>query len=93
MDFISFLGSKITPEDLAGKAKLIIIGCGDPSMIKGYRNLLSTPFPVYADPKKETCEFGAVRISRQLTPPSLLQTPLWAVSIASYFLLISRGPR
>lgn len=67
MDFISFLGSKVKPEDLAGKAKLVVIGCGDPSMIKGYRDLLSTPFPVYADPKKETCEF---RRSREKTAES-----------------------
>lgn len=25
-------------------------------MIKGYRDLLKTPFPIYADPTKKTCE-------------------------------------
>jgi hypothetical protein len=87
MDFISFLGSKVKPEDLAGKAKLVIIGCGDPSMIKGYRNLLSTPYPVYADPNKETCESSTLleEDGRKLTFCSLLQTPLWAVSVAEPF--------
>lgn len=58
MDFISFLGSKVTPEMLEGKARLIIVGHGDSSMIKGYREMLGTPFPIYSDPTKQTCELA-----------------------------------
>ncbi|KAL8286206.1 hypothetical protein RQP46_004694 [Phenoliferia psychrophenolica] len=54
-DYISYLGTKITPAmlDEAG-VKLIIIGCGDSAMIKPYRALLETPFPIYADMSKKT---------------------------------------
>lgn len=55
-DYISYLGTRITPEALAAAGvKLIIIGCGDASLIKPYRELLSTPFPIYADLSKKTC--------------------------------------
>lgn len=36
MDFLSFLTTKLNPDLLAAhNVKLVVIGCGDPSMIKG----------------------------------------------------------
>ncbi|KAI5475058.1 hypothetical protein MNV49_002050 [Pseudohyphozyma bogoriensis] len=54
-DYITYLNSKVTPAMLeeAG-VKLVIIGCGNPSLIKPYRELLQTPFAIYADPSKKT---------------------------------------
>lgn len=49
-DFVAYLGSRVTPEQLAqSDVKLVIIGCGDWKVVKAYRELLETPFPVYAD--------------------------------------------
>ncbi|KAM0752035.1 hypothetical protein T439DRAFT_287409 [Meredithblackwellia eburnea MCA 4105] len=54
-EFIGFLDSRLKSEDLekAG-VKLVIIGCGEWEYIKPYRDLLQTPFPIYADPTKQT---------------------------------------
>lgn len=38
--------------------KLVIIGCGDSNFIQPYRDLLQTPFPIYADMTKKTCELS-----------------------------------
>ncbi|KAK4051180.1 hypothetical protein OIV83_003002 [Microbotryomycetes sp. JL201] len=55
MNFLSFLKSRVSPQDLAdANVKLIVIGNGDWSMIKGYREMLELPYPVYADAEKKT---------------------------------------
>lgn len=57
-DYVSYLGSKVTPKMLEDAGvNLYIVGCGDWHMIKSYRDLLDTPFKIFADPTKKTCEF------------------------------------
>ncbi|GAA6059253.1 hypothetical protein JCM10212_006646 [Sporobolomyces blumeae] len=56
-DFISYLTSKISQEDLAQhRLKLSVIGCGDWELIKPYVQNLGSPFDFYADPTKKTYE-------------------------------------
>ncbi|KAM0787580.1 hypothetical protein ACM66B_003650 [Microbotryomycetes sp. NB124-2] len=55
MDFLSFLKARVKPQDLAeANVQLLVVGNGDWSMIKGYREMLELPFAVYADPEKKT---------------------------------------
>lgn len=52
-DYVAALTRQIKPEQLAAaKAKLVILGCGDWGLIKGYAEMLKTPFPIYSDPSK-----------------------------------------
>ncbi|KAI5475059.1 hypothetical protein MNV49_002051 [Pseudohyphozyma bogoriensis] len=54
-DYVAYLSVKVTPAMLnAAGVKLAIIGCRGAELIKPYRELLETPFDVYADPDAKT---------------------------------------
>ncbi|KAK4056913.1 hypothetical protein OIO90_002163 [Microbotryomycetes sp. JL221] len=64
MDFLSFLKARVSLEDLQrADVKLIVIGNGDYTMIKGYREMLELPFPVYTDADKKT--YNALGMTRR----------------------------
>ena len=57
------LSAGISPSELAQKGiELVIIGCGDPVMIKDYASNTGSKYPIYADPSQSLYKlFGLVR--------------------------------
>lgn len=57
MEYVSALTKHLSPTVLSSRPspiRLIIIGCGSSKLLTPYKDLLSCPFPIYADPTKET---------------------------------------
>lgn len=62
---MSALSSKISPTELSSKnIDLVIIGCGDPSLIKAYAKDTGAKYPIYADPAQSL--FKAFGLGRTL---------------------------
>ena len=57
------LSTGIDPSDLSAKGiELVIIGCGDPVLIKDYAASTGAKYPIYADPSQKLYKlFGLVR--------------------------------
>lgn len=52
--YLKALITQLTPQVLArARARVVVIGLGSPSMIKGYRAHFECPFPVYTDPGRK----------------------------------------
>ncbi|KAH6707963.1 AhpC/TSA antioxidant enzyme-domain-containing protein [Leptodontidium sp. MPI-SDFR-AT-0119] len=71
-DYISSLPPHITPDTLStlpsGPARLVVIGCGDPSRILPYTTETSCEFPIFTDP---TCRLHErLRMKRSLAGSS-----------------------
>ncbi|BDD58052.1 hypothetical protein MPDQ_005302 [Monascus purpureus] len=86
-DYIRSLSSDdstLTPSSLStlppprGPAKLLVIGCGDPSRINAYKAESSCAFPVFTDPT--CCLHDKLQLKRSLSrgsDPSYTQNSLW----------------
>jgi len=60
---VTALSNGIDPTELSAKGiELVIIGCGDPVMIKDYASNTGAKFPIYADPSQSLYKLlGLVR--------------------------------
>lgn len=53
MDYLKYLSKAlniIKLEDLRPKVSIVVVGCGDPRLIDGYRCTTHWQFPIYTDP-------------------------------------------
>lgn len=96
-EFINALpAASVTPETLAAASpptKLVIIGCGEPSLIDDYRKRIGCPFDVYADPTRKlydtlgmitTLDMGDVR-------PDYQQSSTVGIVAGSFVAALSGG--
>ncbi|EJU02529.1 hypothetical protein DACRYDRAFT_106600 [Dacryopinax primogenitus] len=93
-DYVTQLGS-IREEALdAANVSLIVIGCGDRSVIPEYRERTEYRYPIYANPRKELyVALGMTRRTFHAAPPgeapkSYIRAGKWAYAIRG----IMKGP-
>ena len=62
-EYVRALSAEVNPSELSAKGiELIIIGCGDPVLIKDYVATTAAKYPIYADPSRSLYKlFGLVR--------------------------------
>ena len=73
------LSTQISPSELsANKQGLIIIGCGDYSLIKSYAKETDSKYPIYADPSQKLFKiFGLAKTLNQGTKPDYIPFGFW----------------
>jgi len=95
-DYISSLPPHITPATLStlpsGPARLVVIGCGDPSRILPYTTETSCEFPIFTDP---TCRLHEkLRMKRSLassSKPTYMKHSLFGLIMSSVRQMIWSG--
>jgi hypothetical protein len=62
-EYVRALSTGIDPSELSAQGiELVIIGCGDPVLIKDYATSTGAKYPIYADPSQSLYKlFGLVR--------------------------------
>ena len=51
-EFLRTLNAALPPSALPPHARLVVVGCGDPSMIRFYADASACTYPIYADPSR-----------------------------------------
>jgi hypothetical protein len=75
--------------------KIMIIGCGQPSMINYYRNFTQCPFPIYAEPSRKLFKKLGMNVSVNLgmRPPEYMKGTGTVPWLANQVKNIHRGLR
>ena len=73
------LSTQIHPSELSSKnLDLVIIGCGDPSLIKFYSKETDAKYPIYADPSQNLFRiFGLAKTVKLGKKPDYLPWGFW----------------
>lgn len=73
------LSKQIDPSELSARnLDLVIIGCGDPSLIKFYSKEADAKYPIYADPSQNLFKiFGLARTVKLGKKPDYLPWGFW----------------
>ncbi|ERT03014.1 hypothetical protein HMPREF1624_01318 [Sporothrix schenckii ATCC 58251] len=76
-------------------SQIVVVGCGDPSLIDMYVEVAECVFPVYADPTRRLYdEFGMVSTLSLGPPPAYMKhTNIWASSFRSIAQGLRQLPR
>lgn len=86
-DYLRTLSESISPSSLLRlpvSTFIVVIGCGDPSLIPSYAEASACRFPIYTDPKRQL--FGALGMSMTLAfgeKPGYMKRPMTTSVIAS----------
>ena len=87
-EYIRTLSSSITPQsllELETPSQIVIIGCGQPDLIRFYVKETDCPFPIYADPTKKI--YGLLGMTRTLSlgnkSPEYMQTSVLVNAVKS----------
>jgi hypothetical protein len=95
-EYLRTLCSSITPaslEALPTPTELVVIGCGDPSLINFYAETASCPFPIYAEPTKRL--YADLHMARTLNlgheRPAYMQKSLLHAIVASVLQSLRQG--
>lgn len=75
--------------------RIVVVGCGDPSLIDMYVEAAECAYPVYADPTRRLYdELGMVSTLAMGTPPAYMKhTNMWASSLRSIAQGLRQLPR
>lgn len=88
--YVGALSEALPPAELATmdpSTKLVVIGCGEPSLIEDYKKRTSCPFDLYADPSRETYQtLDFVSTLGAGSPPSYAKNPSFAHTAWTSFL-------
>lgn len=78
--YVEALSTQVDPSELAAKdIKLIIIGCGDYSLIKFYAQETKSKYPIYADPSRTLFKkFGLLMTTKLGKKPDYVPFGIWA---------------
>lgn len=95
-DFLRSLSADISLEDLRRLGKpttLVIVGCGEASLINDYVSYSKCPFPVYAEPSRTLYDkFGMTStFSQGPTKPEYQTSSLGQVMAKSFVQVVSAG--
>lgn len=73
------LSKQIHPSELSARnLNLVIIGCGDPSLIKFYSKETDAKYPIYADPSQNLFKiFGLAKTVKLGKKPDYLPWGFW----------------
>jgi hypothetical protein len=76
---VQALSKQIHPSEvLAKNLNLVIIGCGDPSLIKFYSKETDTKYPIYADPSQSLFKiFSLAKTIKAGKKPDYLPWGFW----------------
>lgn len=88
-DYLRTLCESITPDALLRlpiSTSIVVIGCGDPALIRMYTDATSCPFPIYTDPSRKLFDnLGMVKTLALGSRPSYLRQSM-AASVATSLL-------
>ena len=95
-DFLRSLSTSISPADLSALSKptsLIIVGCGEPALLKDYASHSSCSFPIYAEPTRKLYdELGMTStLSIGPTKPDYQSSSFGGVVAKSFIQTVSAG--
>ncbi|TKX22171.1 hypothetical protein C1H76_5604 [Elsinoe australis] len=96
-EYVRALMKDLPPKTLSGlepSTKLIVIGCGDPSLINDYKKRTNCEFDVYADPTRAT--YGALGFTVTLANggknPEYSDRSFLSVVASSFISNLTAGP-
>ena len=97
-EYLRTFSSSISPSALAGlptPTNIVVIGCGDPSLIPFYAETSSCSYPIYADPSRKLYESLGMTSTKSLGPkrPAYQQRSLLSICLESVVQILSRGRR
>ena len=95
-DFLSRLSEEVSKESLKAArnpTSIIIIGCGQPELIKDYALRTRCPFPIYADPSRKLYDlFGMTStLSQGGRRPNYQSGGIFSIAAKSFFQGLSAG--